>query len=71
MCAWSVDDSALVDIYCTINDIVNWERDEFVIFGKDESPHPYVTSKLTRPLHRHNLNRYILDTPLALNFEAK
>ena len=71
MCAWSVDDSALVDVYRTISDVVDWERDEFVIFGKDEMPHPYVGSKLTRPLHRHNLNRYILDASVALNYEAK
>lgn len=71
MCDWSVDDDALMQIYGTINEIVDWQRDQFVIFGKNEEPRPFVLSKLTRPLHRHNLNRYIIDVSDALNYEAK
>ena len=70
MCHWSVNDKALTDVYAAFGANVDWINDAFIIFGKEEQPHPYITSR-TKPFYCHTVHRYGLDVKVALSQEFK
>lgn len=70
MCYWAKDQSALIDVYGAIDAIVDWDRDQFFLYGRSVEPHPFIGTRLiTRPLHCIPVNRFVLDIPAALDLQ--
>ena len=71
MCYWAMDESALIDAFGAIDAIVNWECDQFYLYGRTEEPHPFIASRLTRPLRCIPINRFGLDVSAALDIQIR
>lgn len=71
MCYWATDESALINVFGAMDAIVDWECDQFYLYGRTQEPHPFIASRLTRPLRCIPINRFVLDVSTALDIQIR
>lgn len=71
ICVWAVSDQALIDVCNVLDVMVDWECDEFCLFGRTKEPHSYFANRVKKPLHCYPVHRFGMEVSAALELEAK
>ncbi len=71
--AWSVTESALLQLYDAMRVVIDWSRDEFTIYYLQEHQQNIKSflQKAGRKLEEFPFYEYMLDIPSALKIEIK
>ena len=69
ICSWTAESSALVDLYDALDDIVDWQNDDFLFYNKEKNEH--LARKVVKPLYLYRMDRYAIDVSTALHLQIK